>query len=112
MAARRRAGLPSPKTSWRLRSNSVSMISDMIVFLFEAPGRERRPLRLARRGPGALRMHQPTCGVSAWPASDRFHVCARPVGETRESARDEGAGRRNVALTLGTEVRLLCKVLE
>src|SRR6202035_5929367 len=33
MAARRRAGSPSPKTSCRLRSSSVSMMSDMILFL-------------------------------------------------------------------------------
>src|SRR5580704_620908 len=33
MAARRCAGSPSPKTSCRLRSSSVSMMSDMILFL-------------------------------------------------------------------------------
>src|SRR5580704_9595877 len=33
MAARRCAGSPSPKTSRRLRSSSVSMMSDMILFL-------------------------------------------------------------------------------
>src|SRR5580658_9964674 len=33
MAARRCAGSPSPKTSCRLRSSSVSMMSDIILFL-------------------------------------------------------------------------------
>src|SRR3984957_70533 len=33
MAARRCAGSPSPKTSCRLRSGGVSMMSDMILFL-------------------------------------------------------------------------------
>ena len=45
-------------------------------------------------------------------ASDRLHVRTRPVGEVRESARDEGVGSGDVPLVLGAKVRLLREVLE
>src|SRR5271155_1438605 len=59
MAARRRAWTPSPKTSWRLRSSSVSMKSDMIVFLFRKSRRRAASAlrrRWTRRGASDLRL--------------------------------------------------------
>ena len=45
-------------------------------------------------------------------ASDRLHVRKRPVGEVRESARDQGVGLSDVPLVLGAKVRVLREVLE